>query len=103
MNFLARNSHPGDVVLPGGNLLGPVCALTRCRVPIGYCPPRRSPRRTTKRGRSWQARFWKDWRSGKIKGEFLGTTHVRYITVRKQLEGFSTDPPTVRSSGARDS
>ena len=36
MDFLQTDAHPGDVVLTADNLLAPVLALTKCRVPIGY-------------------------------------------------------------------
>jgi hypothetical protein len=36
MDFLQTDAHPGDVVLPAGNLIAPVLAFTKCRVPVGY-------------------------------------------------------------------
>jgi hypothetical protein len=36
IGFLTKDAQPGDVVLPGHNLLAPTLALTKCRVPIGY-------------------------------------------------------------------
>jgi hypothetical protein len=36
IGFLTKDAQPGDVVLPGDNLLAPTLALTKCRVPIGY-------------------------------------------------------------------
>ena len=36
MDFLKTDAHPGDVVLTADNLIAPVLALTKCRVPIGY-------------------------------------------------------------------
>ena len=36
VDYLTKQAQPGDVVLADNNLLGPVLALTPCRVPIGY-------------------------------------------------------------------
>ena len=36
MDFLQKDAQPGDVVLPADNLIAPVLAFTKCRVPIGY-------------------------------------------------------------------
>src|SRR6267154_942536 len=36
MEFLQTDAHPGDVALTADNLIAPVLALTKCRVPVGY-------------------------------------------------------------------
>ena len=36
IDFLTKDAQPGDVVLCGDELLAPVLALTKCRVPFGY-------------------------------------------------------------------
>ena len=87
MDFLARESRPGDVVLPGRDLMGPVCALTRCRVPIGYFSTAQVSSRDFNLRKQEQSTFWEQWRAGQVQEEFLRATGVRYVAVRKDFEG----------------
>jgi hypothetical protein len=87
MDFLTRASKPGDVVLLGRDLMGPVCALTRCRVPIGYFSTAQVSSRDFKMRSQQQSRFWEQWRSGKPGDGYLRATGVRYVVVGKEGEG----------------
>jgi hypothetical protein len=87
MDFLVKHAHPGDVVLPGDNLLAPVLALTKCRVPVGYFSLIHVARRDYLRRTIAEKEFWKAWRLGKIQGELLREAHVKYVTVSKRTEG----------------
>ena len=95
MDFLVKDAHPGDVVLPGDNLLAPVLALTKCRVPLGYFSLIHVARRDHLRRTIAEKEFWKDWRLGKVQEDLLREAGVRYVAVRKRTEGI---PATIPAS-----
>jgi hypothetical protein len=85
-DFLMKDAEPGDVVLCGDDLLAPVLALTKCRVPFGYFAYAAVPRSDYTRRESAVKQFWKDWRLGQVRQELLREAGVRYIIVRKTSE-----------------
>jgi hypothetical protein len=85
-DFLMKDAQPGDVVLCGDDLLAPVLALTKCRVPFGYFAYAAVPRSDYTRRESAVKQFWKDWRLGQVRQELLREAGVRYIIVRKTSE-----------------
>ena len=87
MDFLAHNSRPGEVILPEASLMGPVCALTRCRVPIGYFANAQVSLLDFNRRNEQQSRFWKRWRSGLPEDSYLRTTGAEYVVVAKDGAG----------------
>ena len=95
MDFLQAHAHPGDVVLTADNLIAPVLALTRCRVPIGYFSLGLVARSEYTRRETAEKKFWTDWRSGKVQDGLLHDANVRYVVVNKQTEGI---PATIPAS-----
>ncbi len=93
MDYLAKDAHPGDVVLPGDNLLAPVLALTKCRVPVGYFSFTHVAMRDYLRRTIAEKEFWKAWRLGKIQGELLREANVNYVIVSKRTEGIPATIP----------
>jgi hypothetical protein len=97
IDFLAKDAQPGDVVLPGDNLLAPTLALTKCRVPLGYfsnfvvAPSDYSQRQTAEK------EFWKAWRLGKVQDGLLREAGVRYVAVSKRTEGVPAKIPSALS------
>lgn len=97
IDFLAKDAQPGDVVLPGDNLLAPILALTKCRVPLGYfsnfvvAPSDYSQRQTAEK------EFWKAWRLGKVQDGLLREAGVRYVAVSKRTEGVPAKLPSALS------
>jgi hypothetical protein len=87
MDFLLRNATPGDVVLPSDDLLAPVLALTKCRVPIGYFANTLVPRRDFLQRQAAQKAFWTAWRLGKFQDELLHEANVRFVAVKERSEG----------------
>jgi hypothetical protein len=95
INFVKKDAVPGDVVLPGDNLLAPILALTKCRVPVGYFAYAAVARNEYMRRESAVKQFWKDWRLGKVQPDLLREAGVRYIVVRKTSEGLSATIPVI--------
>jgi hypothetical protein len=97
IDFLAKDAQPGDVVLPGDNLLAPILALTKCRVPLGYfsnfvvAPSDYSQRQTAEK------EFWKAWRLGKVQDGLLREAGVRYVAASKRTEGIPAKIPSALS------
>jgi hypothetical protein len=94
MDFLQRDAHPGDVALAADNLIAPVLALTKCRVPVGYFSFGLVARSEYTRRETAQKKFWDDWRLGKVEEGLLQDANVRYIVVNKQTEGIPATVPT---------
>lgn len=92
---LKEDAQPGDVVLPDGKLLGPVLALTKCRVPLGYFAAYLVSRNDLRERGKAERLFWRDWKSGRIRDEILKEANVRYIILNKQLENV---PPVLPSA-----
>ena len=95
MDFLQTDAHPGDVVLPAGNLIAPVLAFTKCRVPVGYFSFSLVARSEYTRRETAEKKFWNDWRLGKVEDGLLRDANVRYVVVNKQTEGI---PATIPAS-----
>jgi hypothetical protein len=95
MDFLHADAHPGDVVLPADNLIAPVLAFTKCRVPVGYFSFGLVARSEYTRRETAEKKFWNDWRLGKIEDGLLRDANVRYVVVNKQTEGI---PATIPAS-----
>ena len=95
MDFLQTDAHPGDVVLPAGNLIAPVLAFTKCRVPVGYFSFGLVARSEYTRRETAEKKFWNDWRLGKVEDGLLRDANVRYVVVNKQTEGI---PATIPAS-----
>ena len=71
MDFLQTDAHPGDVVLPADNLIAPVLAFTKCRVPVGYFSFGLVARSDYTRRETAEKKFWNDWRLGKVEDGLL--------------------------------
>jgi len=97
IEFLTKNAKPGDVVLSGNDLLAPILALTKCRVPFGYFSYAVVTRSDYTRRETAEKEFWKAWRLGKVQGELLQEAKVRYVTVRKRTEGVPATIPAAIS------
>src|SRR6266550_2150208 len=95
MDFLTKDAQPGDVVLPCDNLLAPILALTKCRVPVGYFAYGMVARSEYVRRESAVKQFWKDWRLGKVQQDLLREAGVRYIVLRKTSEGLPATIPVI--------
>ena len=93
IDFLQTNAHPGDVVLPANDLIAPVLALTKCRVPIGYFSFGLVARSDYTRRETAEKKFWNDWRLGKVEDGILQEANVRYVVVSKQTQGISATIP----------
>ena len=93
MDFLQTDAHPGDVVLTVDNLIAPVLALTKCRVPLGYFSFGLVARSEYTRRETAEKKFWNDWRSGKVEDALLQDANVRYVVVNKQTEGIPATLP----------
>ena len=86
IDFLSKNAQPGDVVMCEDELLAPVLALTKCRVPFGYFAYAAVARSDVTRRESAVKQFWKDWRLGNVQHDFVREVGVRYVVVRKTPE-----------------
>jgi hypothetical protein len=95
MDFLQTDARPGDVVLPADNLIAPVLAFTKCRVPVGYFSFGLVARSEYTRRETAEKKFWNDWRLGKVEDGLLRDANVRYVVVNKQTEGV---PATIPAS-----
>jgi hypothetical protein len=98
IEFVKKNATPGEVVLPGDNLLAPTLALTKCRVPLGYFAFAAVARSDFTHRQTAEKKFWEAWRQGNIQEEFLRETGVRYIVVRKSTDGLPTGIPAAISN-----
>jgi hypothetical protein len=97
IDFLTKDAQPGDVVLPGDNLLAPILALTKCRVPLGYFSNAMVARRDYLQRQTAQKEFWKAWRLGKVRDELLREAGVRYVAASKRTERVPAKIPTALS------
>jgi hypothetical protein len=95
MDFLQKDAHPGDVILPAETLIAPVLAFTKCRVPLGYFSSGLVARSDYTRRETAEKKFWNDWPSGKVENGLLQGANVRYVVVNKQTEGI---PATIPAS-----
>ncbi len=93
MDFLQRDAHPGDVALAADNLIAPVLALTKCRVPLGYFSLGLVARNDYTKRETAEKKFWNDWRLGKVQDDLLREANVRYVVVSKQTEGLPVTIP----------
>ena len=73
--------------MPGRELMGPVCALTRCRVPLGYFSNAQVSSHDFNMRSQQQNTFWEQWRSGIPQDGYLRATNIRYVVVDKEAEG----------------
>ena len=93
MDFLQKDAHPGDVVLSDDNLIAPILAMTKCRVPVGYFSSGLVARSDYTRRETAEKKFWNDWRLGKIQDGLLQEAKVRYVVISKQTEGVPATMP----------
>ena len=98
MEFLQSDAHPGDVVVTPDNLIAPVLALTKCRVPMGYFAQTAVARGDYLRRETAQKKFWAAWHQGNIQEEFLREVGVRYIVVRKSSDRLPAEIPATISN-----
>jgi hypothetical protein len=96
-DFLTKDAQPGDVVLPGENLLAPTLALTKCRVPVGYFSNYLVPLRDYSQREMAEEEFWKAWQRGNLRNELLREAGVRYVAVNKRTEGVPANIPSALS------
>jgi hypothetical protein len=97
IGFLTKDAQPGDVVLPGDNLLAPTLALTKCRVPIGYFSWAVVALSDYSQRLTAEKEFWKAWRLGKVRDGLLREAEVRYVAVSKRTEGIPAKIPSALS------
>ncbi|PYK17739.1 MAG: hypothetical protein DME55_09050 [Verrucomicrobia bacterium] len=97
IDFLTKDAQPGDVVLPGDNLLAPILALTKCRVPLGDFSQFAVAQSDYSQRQTAEKEFWRAWRLGKVRGKFLREVGVRYVTVSKRTEGIPAKIPAALS------
>src|SRR5882757_211081 len=98
MEFLQTDAHPGDVALTADNLIAPVLALTKCRVPIGYFANAAVARGDYMRRETAEKKFWAAWHQGNIQEDFLREVGVRYIVVRKSSDRLPAEIPATISN-----
>jgi len=103
MDFLTKNAQPGDVVLPSDDLLAPVLALTKCRVPLGYFAYGIMPRSDYLRRQSAEKEFWAAWWLGKVEAELLRDAAVRYVIVSKRGKDLPATIPAAMSKAFENS
>jgi hypothetical protein len=97
IDYLTKHAQPGDVVLADKDMLGPVLALTRSRVPVGYFSLYLVSRDEFKRRTLAERSFWAAWRSKKVRIEFLNEVHVSYIVVDKRSNSVPAPLPAAIS------
>jgi len=97
IDFLAKDAQPGDVVLPGDNLLAPILGLTKCRVPLGYYSYGVVPLSDYSQRETAEKEFWKAWRLGTVQERLLREAEVRYVAVSKRTEGVPAKIPSALS------
>jgi hypothetical protein len=97
IDFLRKDALPGDVVLPGDNLLAPTLALTKCRVPISYFSSFQVALSGYSQRERAEKEFWEAWRLGSVQQEFLREVGVRYLAVSKRTEGIPATIPAALS------
>jgi hypothetical protein len=97
IDFLTKDAQPGDVVLPGDNLLAPILALTKCRVPLGYFSMFLGTLRDYSQRKMDEKEFWKAWRLGNVRNELLREARVRYVAVSKRTDGVPATIPAATS------
>jgi hypothetical protein len=98
MEFLQTDAHPGDVALTADNLIAPVLALTKCRVPMGYFAYAAVARGDYMRRETAEKKFWAAWHQGNIQEDFLREVGVRYIVVRKSSDRLPAEIPATISN-----
>lgn len=98
VDFVRKDAALGDVVLPGDNLLAPIHALTKCRVPLGYFAFAAVARSDYMQRQTAEKKFWAAWRQGNIQEEFLREANVRYIVVRKSTDHLPAAIPAAISN-----
>jgi len=98
MEFLQTDAHPGDVALTADNLIAPVLALTKCRVPMGYFAQTAVARGDYMRRETAEKKFWAAWHQGNIQEDFLREVGVRYIVVRKSSDLLPAEIPAIISN-----
>lgn len=91
---LKQEARPGDVVLPGKNLLGPVLALTKCRVPLGYFAMYLVSKNDFLERAKAEKMFWRSWKLGRIRDEILKEADVRFIILDKRSENVPSVLPS---------
>jgi len=98
MEFLQTDAHPGDVALTADNLIAPVLALTKCRVPMGYFAYAAVARGDYMKRETAEKKFWAAWHQGNIQEDFLREVGVRYIVVRKSSDRLPAEIPATISN-----
>jgi hypothetical protein len=102
-DFLSKDAQPGDVVICEDELLAPILALTKCRVPFGYFAYAAAARSDVTRRESAVKQFWKDWRLGNVQHDFVRETEVRYVVVRKRSQDLPARIPDIFSKVFKNS
>jgi hypothetical protein len=98
IEFLIKHAQAGDVVLSGNDLLAPILALTKCRVPFHHSAFAAVARNDFTRRETAEKEFWKTWRLGKVQEDLLREAGVRYVVVRKRTDALpATIPATISS------
>ena len=90
---LINAAQPGAVVLPDDTLLGPVLALTKCRVPVGFFSNFLVSRDDFMAREKAEKDFWKAWGRGEVQSELLREAKVRYIVFNKRSKGIPSILP----------
>lgn len=97
VEYLTHTAQPGDVVLPDEKLLGPILALTKCRVPLGYFSNYLVGLSDYTRREMAQKEFWKAWRLGNVRTDFLREVEIRYVAVSKKSDRIPANIPPALS------
>ena len=82
---LRKTAQPGHVVLPEDDLLGPVLALTKCRVPMGYFSNFLVSNADHSEREKAQKDFWTAWGFGEVRSDLLREAKIRYIVCHKRI------------------
>jgi hypothetical protein len=92
-SYLCKHARPGAVVLTDDDMIAPVLALTKCRVPLGYYAPYLVSYEDLLGRQRFEQDFWRSWRAGKVATGFSDQVRISYIVADKAKDRIPTHLP----------